>query len=182
MADGQFYNDLKEPFIAADIASVTLATTDKALYPAASFPVLGARYFDRVGKKLQINLFGRVTTALTPGNGTFDIYWGTGADANGTILASGPTNALTASQTNVAWMAQLIVTCRATGSSGALLVTGFAMFNEAVAAAHHLIPAATPAQVTVDLTANNVISVQFKRSGSTVETMQVHDLEVIALN
>jgi hypothetical protein len=31
----------------------------------------------------------------------------------------------------------------------------------------------------VDLTAANIISVQFKRSGSTAETMQVHDMEVV---
>lgn len=180
--DGAFYNDLKEPHIAADQTSVTLATTDKALYPASAFPVLGSRYFDRVGKKIAINLFGRITTAATPGNGTFDVYWGTGADANGTIVASGPTNALTASQANMSWCLQLVVTCRVTGASGALLVAGFALFNEAVAAPHQLVPATAPAQVTVDLTAASILSVQFKRSGSTAETMQVHDIEVIALN
>jgi hypothetical protein len=33
-----------------------------------------------------------------------------------------------------------------------------------------------------DLTAASIISVQFKRSGSTVETMQIHNMQVIALN
>jgi hypothetical protein len=45
-----------------------------------------------------------------------------------------------------------------------------------------MIPASAPAQVTVDLSAANIVSVQFKRSGSTVETMQVHDMTVLALN
>jgi NADH/NAD ratio-sensing transcriptional regulator Rex len=43
-----------------------------------------------------------------------------------------------------------------------------------------MIPASANADVSVDLSpsANNIISVQFKRSGSTVETMTVQDLEV----
>jgi hypothetical protein len=45
-----------------------------------------------------------------------------------------------------------------------------------------LIPASVPAAVTVDLTANNVISPQFLRSGSTAETLQVHDVSYEALN
>jgi len=185
--DGAFYLDTREPFVAADVAAVTLAATAKALYPVGAFPVLGAGYFNRVGKKVRIRLFGRITTVLTPGNGSFDVYWGTGADANGTILASSGTLALSASQTNVSWMAEFDITCRKINdaSNGALLVTGEAKFNVGVLAstlAPMLIPATAAAQVTVDLTAANVISVQFKRSGSTAETMQVHDMSVIALN
>jgi hypothetical protein len=46
-----------------------------------------------------------------------------------------------------------------------------------------MLPASAPAvSGAVDLTAANIISVQFLRSGSTAETMQVHDMEVIALN
>lgn len=94
--DGVFYNDLREPFIAADISPVTLLTTDLALYPASNFPVLGGQYFARIGKKMRIRLFGKITTAATPGNGTFDIYYGTGAAANGVLLASSAAFALTA--------------------------------------------------------------------------------------
>jgi hypothetical protein len=183
--DTPFYNDLRPPFIMTDISSVTLATTDKALYPFSNFPPLGANYW-WVGKKIKIRLFGRITTAATPGNGTFDIYWGTGADANGTILASSGTVALSASQTNVSWQAEIYVHCRSIGSSGTLFVTGIAHFNVGVIASTLqplMIPASAPAvSSAIDLTAANIISVQFKRSGSTAETMQVHDIEVIALN
>lgn len=186
MADGLFYNDLREPFIGTDIASVTLSTTDKALYPASNFPVLGGQYFARIGKALRIRLFGRITTAATPGNGTFDVYYGTGADANGTILASSAALALTASQTNLSWMAEIDVHCRSIGSTGTLFCTGYAKFNNAVLAntlQPMLIPASAPAvSGSIDLTAANIISVQFKRSGSTAETMQVHNMQVIALN
>lgn len=186
MADGPFYHDTRGPFVAADVAAVTLAATAKALYPAASFPALGAGYFNQfVGKKLRIKMFGRITTAVTPGNGSFDIYFGTGADANGTILASSAALALTASQTNLSWKAEFDITVRALGAAGALLCVGEAKFNVGVLAstlAPMLVPASAPVQVAADLTSANIISVQFKRSGSTVETMQVHDMTVEPLN
>lgn len=186
MSDGLFYNDLREPFIGADIASVTLATTAKALYPPSNFPVLGGQYFARIGKKLRIRLFGRITTAATPGNGSFDIYYGTGADANGVVLASSGALALTASQTNLSWAVEVFVHCRSIGSAGTLFCTGKANFNVAVLAstlAPMLIPASAPVvSAACDLTLANIISCQFKRSGSTAETMQVHDMEVVAMN
>lgn len=185
MADGIFYNDLREPFVAADITAVTLAATQKALYPAASFPVLGAGYFNRIGKKLRIRLFGRITTVLTPGNLTLGTFWGTGADANGTSLGTSAAIALVASQTNLSWWWEVDVTCRAVGTSGALLLTGFFYANPAVIASTAqpvMVPASAAAQVTVDTTAANIISLQALRSGSTAETMQVHDMSVLALN
>lgn len=182
--DGAFYNDLREPFIGADIAAVTLSTTDKALYPASNFPVLGGQYWARIGKKLRIRAFGKITTAATPGNLTFDIYYGTGADANGTILVSSAAQTLIASQTNLSWWLDLYIHCRSIGSAGTLFAEGNAFFNKAVIAAGTFLLPASAAVVSgsVDLTAANIISVQAKRSGSTAETMTVQDLEVIALN
>lgn len=186
MADGLFYHDTREPFVTVAPGPVTLATTDKALYTASQFPTLGGQYWARPGKKIQIRLFGQITTGTTPGNGTFDIYYGTGADANGTILASSGTLALSASQTNLSWTLEVVVSCRTTGSAGTLFCTGRAMFNNAVLAntlQPMLIPASAPvASAGVDLTAANIISVQFKRSGSTAETMQVLEMEVVSLN
>jgi hypothetical protein len=181
--DGSFYNDTREPFISTDLTAVTLAATAKALYTASAFPVLGGQYFARPGKKLKIRLFGRMTTGATPGNGSFNVYYGSGADANGVLLMTGTAVALTASQTNVSWTCEVYVHCRTTGSAGTLFCTGWAMFNEGVLAQHVLLPATAPAvSGACDLTAANIISVQFLRSGSTAETMQVHDMEVIALN
>jgi hypothetical protein len=186
MADGLFYNDLREPFIGVDITAVTLAATNKALYPASNFPLLGGQYFARVGKKLRIRVFGRITTALTPGNLTLGLLYGTGADANGVVLASSAAIALIASQTNLSWQAEFFVHCRSIGSAGTLFVTGSAKFNPAVIASTAqpiLIPASAPAvSGACDLTAALIISLQALRSGSTAETMQVHDLEVTAMN
>jgi hypothetical protein len=186
MADGLFYTDTREPFVSVAPAAVTLAATDKALYTASQFPVLGGQYWGRPGKKVRIRLFGQMTTGATPGNGTFDIYYGSGADANGTILASSGTLALVANATNLSWMLDIVITCRTTGSAGTLFCTGLATLNVGLllsTAAPMLIPASAPvASAAVDLTAANILSVQFKRSGSTAETMQVLEMEVSALN
>lgn len=183
MSDGLFYNDLREPFIAADIPAVTLATTAKALYPASNFPVLGGQYFARIGKKLKIRCFGKLTNDGTAGNGNFAIYYGTGGDANGVLLASSTAVALTVSQTNLSWMCEVYVSCRSIGSAGTLFVDGWAIFNEALLVAHQMIPAGTAVvSGACDLTSALIISVQYLRSGAGVYTMAVQDMEVIALN
>jgi hypothetical protein len=185
MADGLFYVDSRMPYIVSDPASVTLAATDSALIPVGSLPVLGSNYFGFVGKAVRCTMYGRITTAVTPGNGTFDIYWGNGTSANGTIILSSAAFALTASQTNITWELQFIVRCRAIGTAGTVMSVGMANFNPAVVASTLqtiMLPATAPAAVTIDTTLANFISPQFKRSGSTAETMQVHEFLFEALN
>ena len=187
MADnGQFFNDLREPHITTDVAAVTLAATYKALYPAAAFPVLGAGYFARPGKKLRIRVFGRMTTAATPGNLELAVLYGTGADNNGVNICASAAVALVASGTNLSWEAEFFVHCRSIGATGTLFGTGSAKFPVGLilsTAQPILIPASAPAvSGACDLTSALILSVQARRSGSTAETMQVHDLEVTALN
>lgn len=184
---GVFYNDLRVPHLSADGASVTLASTYKALLPAASLPVLGANFFDRVGKRVLIRIGGRITTAATPGNVQFGILYGTGADANGVTVAQTGAVALVASQTNMTWLAQLEIHCRAVGSSGTLLGLGMMNTNVALIASTNqplMIPATAPAaSASVDLTSSSLIlSPQMLRSGSTAETCTVHDFDFIVLN
>lgn len=185
MFDGPFWQDTREPFFVLNLAAITLSTTAKALYAVKDFPPLGPNYFNRYGKRLGIYMSGAITTAVTPGNGSFDVYWGSGADANGTIIASSAALALTASQTNLTWWLELMIRCTLPGAAGSLEVSGRWGANPAVLAGSlqpATIPASAAAPVTVDLTANNIISVQFKRSGSTVETMDVRDLLIGSLN
>jgi len=182
--DGQFFCDLRAPFIIADVPAVTLAATNKALYPIANLPAMGKDYW-WAGKKVKIRAFGRITTGATPGNLTLALLYGTGADANGVSLAASAAQTLVASQTNISWESELTIHCRTPGATGGLFVTGKATFESAVIAARvFLIPASAPVvSGAVDLTvAGNVLSLQALRSGSTAETMQVHDFEVIALN
>jgi hypothetical protein len=183
--DGPFFVDTRAPHISADVPSVTLATTNKALVPIANLPILGANYFGWIGKAMRHRLFGRITTGATPGNGQFNLYWGSGADATGTIIGSSAALALTATQSNLSIEFEYIVRCRALGATGALFVTGEMRANVGVLAGSlqpALIPASVPAAVTVDLTAANVLSPQFLRSGSTAEAIQIHDVVVEALN
>lgn len=189
MADnGQFFNDLREPHITTDVASVTLATTYKALYPAANFPVLGGQYFARPGKKMRIRLFGRMTTVATPGNFQLAVYYGTGGDANGVKLAETTAAALVANGTNLSWEADLFVHCRSIGATGTLFATGHArlalgLMLSTVQGSGLLLPGSAPVvSGSCDLTAALILSVQALRSGNTAETMQVHDMEVTSLN
>jgi hypothetical protein len=187
--DGAYYWDTRLPFISGptQIAAVTLAATAKALYTAGAFPVLGANYFGFPGKKLRIRMAGRVTTAATPGNGSFNVLYGTGADANGTLLMTGGPVALTASQTSISWWGEWAIYCATIGATGTLFCMGIAHFGVTVIASTLqpiMMPANTPAvSGAVDLTSGTLIpSIQYLRSGSTAETMQVHDLEVVAVN
>jgi len=184
--NGPFYLDSLPPFLISDIASVTLSTTNKALYPAASHPNLGGQFFGYAGKGLRIKMFGRMTTQGTPGNLQFALYWGTGADANGTILASSTATALVINGTNLSWCAEFDIVCRTVGATGTVFVTGWTEFHVGLVAsttAPILVPASVPAaSPSIDLTANNVVSVQANRSGSTGETMQLHNLWFHALN
>lgn len=186
MADGLFYIDTREPFITVPPAAVTLATTAKALYTTSQFPALGSNYFARVGKKLRIRLFGQMTTGATPGNGSFNVYYGSGVDATGVLLMTGAPVALTAAGTNLSWSLDIVVTCITTGSAGTLKCSGYSHFNIGLLTST-LQPIMLPASALVasgacDLTAANIISVQYLRSGSTAETMQVLEMEVAALN
>jgi hypothetical protein len=183
--DKIFFNYYRSPEVAADFSAVTLAATHKALVPAASLPVLDAYYFIRTGKRLTIKLFGKITTAATPGNLTMALFFGTGADANGVNVVASAAQTLIASQTNISWMAEISVHCRSLGAAGTLFAVGRATFGTAViAAGTFLIPAsAAVASAAVDLTATGLIlSPQALRSGSTAETMTVQDMEVIAQN
>lgn len=189
MADNaNYFVDSRLPFITGDISAVTLSSTDKALIPAANIPVLGTNYFGFIGKAIRIRLFGRMTTAATPGNGTFSLYYGTGADANGTVICASAAIVLTASMTSSSWELDLIVRARTLGATGTLFGTGaFNLLNSVTttaAASEYMVPAtAGAASGSVDLTsATLILSPQFKRSGSTAETMQVHDVSYEALN
>lgn len=187
MADGLYYNDVRAPFLTSDpsIAPVSLSTTNKALYTASNFPVLGGQYWVP-GKKMKIRLFGRMTTAATPGNFQWAVYYGSGADANGTIIQSSTAQALQINQTAKDWCAEFNITCRTGGSTGTLFCTGWSLFNVGLilsTAQPILIPDNTAAvSGSLDLTSANIISVQANRSGSTAETMTIHDMDVIAMN
>lgn len=182
-SDGPFYRDSRpQAFIIADEAAVTLAATDK-LMTAGARTALVANYLT-IGKRLKVEYFGRFTTALTPGNIGAEIYYGT-TDAGGTLLASSGAVALTASKTNITFRAEAYLSVRAIGASGSVIAFGQFSSDPAGALLTNnflLVPASAAAAVTVDTTAAQGFNMQIKRSGSTVETLQIHDMLFEALN
>lgn len=185
MADGLFYVDTREPHLVTDVAAVTMAATAKALYPAAIFPTLGGGYFSRPGKAIKISLWMKMVLGATPGNFSFNLHWGTGADANGTLICvAGTPVALTASVTKCGY-AEFIIRCLTTGAAGTLQATGIAWFDHLIIA-NTLQPIMVPtagaaASAALDLTAANIVSVQVLQSG-TAGTIQVQQMQVEALN
>lgn len=182
--DGQFYNDLLKPFIITPVTAVTLATTNKALYPVANIPSMGKDYW-YAGKAVRIRAFGQMTTGATPGNLTMALLYGTGADNVGVSIVASAALTLVASQTNLSWTVDVTTRCISIGSAGTLFGTGSFQVNTAlIAAGQALLPASAPAvSAACDLTvASDVLSLQALRSGSTAETMQIVDMQVIALN
>ena len=186
MADGLFYLDTREPHMVLDIPAVTMTTTAKALYPPAAFPVLGGQYFNRPGKAIKISLWMKVAVTTSPGNFSFNIHWGTGADANGTLICTAGTPvALNASVTKCMY-AEFTIRCLTTGTAGTLQATGWCIPDGALITAGAIAPIMVPmagaaASASLDLTASNIVSVQALQSG-TAGTIQVQSMLVEALN
>lgn len=184
MSDGLFYQDLREPHFVTNLAPVTLAATATAIYTAASFPVLGGQYFNRPGKALKISLSMLLTMPATPGNFSFNLHWGTGASANGTLICAAGTPVALTNATKRGY-AEFIIRCLTTGTAGTLQANGVAWFDPGVIASTlqpMMIPTAgAAASGSLDLTAANIVSIQPLQSG-TAGTITVEELKVTALN
>jgi hypothetical protein len=178
--NASYFRDHKPPFMIAAQSAITLAATDKLLYPG-SLTAFPANYL-WAGKGLMLTVYGTITTAATPGNLNIEFYYGT-TDAGGTLLASSAALTLIASQTTIPFRIEAYLRCRSTGPTGSVLAWGQAFIGAAVVAAGGgLIPASAPAPVTIDTTQASGFNVQFKRSGSTAETATVQDLLFEAVN
>lgn len=183
MADGLFYLDTREPHFVSNLSAVTMTTTAKAMYAAANFPTLGGGYFSRPGKAIKISVGMLFTLPATPGNLSFNVLWGTGADANGTVLLTG-TPAAATNATKRSYL-EVIVRCITTGTSGSLEASGWAIHDIGLIASANSImmmpTGAAAAAVTADTTAANIVSIQPLQSG-TAGTVTVDTLLVEALN
>ena len=181
----QNYHETIDPPVTADEAAVTLAATYSALIPAARYN-LGTQFFNKIGRRLRIRAFGKITTAVTPGNGQMGILFGTGAPNTGVNVVQTVAFALTASQTNLSWEAEFYIHARTLGATGTLFGTGRVLFNNAVVATTlqplFAPPSAAVVSAAVDLTGVSIPSLQFLRSGSTVETMAVQDYDISPMN
>lgn len=182
-ADDKFYRDSRaSAYIIADETAVSLAATDK-LITAGARTALPGNYFYPT-KRVKVEYFMRFTTVLTPGNVGIEIYYGS-TDAGGTLLASSGAVALVASKTAITCRAEAYGHCRLLGATGSLFAMGQFTSDPVgalISGNMMMIPANTPVAVTVDTTAAQGFNMQVKRSGSTAEAIQVHDMLFEALN
>jgi hypothetical protein len=191
----QNYHETRNPYKqTADYGAITLSTTSLSILPIASVLVgsalqFPAGYWD-LGKKIRVRMFCKVTTVLTPGNFTFEIRYDTAAtptDAGGTILVTSAATAFTASKTNLPLEIDFSIEARAMiGTAAPLFAKGKVLSDGAGALITApgnpiFLPASAPAAVNVDTTKASTIHIDVKRSGSTAETIAVHDFQVDAL-
>lgn len=194
------YHETRDPYFqSGDFGAVSPITTSISMVPILRVPATAlafpAGYWGKPGRRWWIRMFGRITTAATPGNFTFEIrhQTGTPTDAGGTILATSAATAATASKTAISWFLEAVVESRGDASTfvptasplfayGCLWVDSIALlWSAANANGPLMIPANTPAAVNVDTTLAGTIHIDAKRSGSTAEAITVHDLAVNAM-
>ena len=139
----------------ADGTAVANTTTETIIFPNVTIP---ANYMSD-GRLLRITASGKLSTTATP-TITFALRWG---GVSGTLLAT--TEAITngSGVTNVNWSLNCRVQTRVNGSSGSLLVMGDVMVNtgasSTVSSVFGVSGFDAPAAVTVDLTADTLLSI-----------------------
>lgn len=194
--EGGNYHETRDPITqTSDYATITLAATAKSIMSiTADLPGSPLQHdkqgYWKIGKKWHVRVFGKFTTAATPGNLTCEIRHQTGAavsDAGGTILATSGAVALGASKTNASWFFDFTIESRAQiGTAAGLFAKGWLLTDPttglwASTVNPIFVPTAAAAAVNVDTTLAGYINVQMKRSGSTVETVTVQDVQVNAI-
>jgi hypothetical protein len=178
--DGPFYVDTRPPHNMAAFPSVTLTGVNQALIPAGAYPKLGQNYFGYVGKAVRLTFWGILNTGATPGNIGMQLMWGPGTSNVGTTINNWINCSGQANYVNQDFEYQAILRCRALGTSGSLIMLGhylqctwgFGLFPNG----------GVPAATTLDLTQDYVPNLQASRSGSTSESIQIHDFLFEALN
>lgn len=194
MAESINYTDARQPFLdvetsPGDFPAVTMAATSKQIVNAALYAATGGAAYWWQGKKLSVVAMGKMTTGGTPGNLTIEIRLAT-ADAGGTILAASAATAQASNKTDISWMLEAYVICRALGAStnGKLFAWGRFTYDGAgglfttTSQNPLLLPASAGAEVGVDLTAASGISLQMKNSGANANTLTVQDYLFQPLN
>jgi hypothetical protein len=134
-------------------------------------------------------MFGQATTGATPGNLTIELRAqnGTVTDAGGTILATSGAVAMGANKTNASWYMEFTIEARAQiGTAAAMMAKGWFMTDPTTALIAStvnpiFIPTTGPATTNIDTTLSQTINVQWKRSGSTAETVTVVDYQIDVL-
>jgi hypothetical protein len=110
-----------ETLISAQVdgSALTAAAAASCLPPAAKF-TLPANFFSAIGKQLLVKATGRISNAVTtPGTARYDVRLG------GTVVADSlAMNLNIVAKTSVNWVLELVLTCRAIGTSANLMMGG----------------------------------------------------------
>jgi hypothetical protein len=111
--------NLRQKALFTGTASVTVtATGDTTLMPAGQGSVTIPEDFFTAGKTVRFKARGYLSTGVAPGNVTLNFKLG------GVTVASTGAVAAVGSLTNLAWDAEVEVTCRTTGAGGTVFVQG----------------------------------------------------------
>lgn len=144
-------------------------TVEALLFPNVTIPA----NFMQDGRAIRLTIFGQFSNIVTtPGTVVFKVRWGGVA---GTILAQTAAIQLNAvAQTNQMLSIDAILQTRSNGSTGTVMATGLNLLGVEGTVAPHFMGsagAATPAAVTVDLTADTALSVTavFSLTGNSVQ-------------
>lgn len=170
----------------ADGTAIASTTTETIIFPNITLP--GNLLAD--GRVLRLKAYGRHGTTGTP-TLTFALRWG---GVSGTILAQSGAITCGSGVTAAPWELELMLVVRANGSSGSVFVMGHVIcWDDAVGstgsatnapciAAMTSAGAATPAAVTVDLTAETALALTADwsaNSASNTLTGHMEFLEVL---
>lgn len=171
----------------ADGTAIANSTTETIIFPNITIP---ANYMQD-GRMLRVRAFGRHGTTGTP-TLTFRLRWG---GVSGTVLAASGAVTCGSAVTAAMWGIELYVQTRSNGSTGTLFVVGEVTVGEDAAstvgsatnaAGHDFLGSAgvaTPAAVTVDLTADTALSLTATWSAASASnTLTGHLYSVESLN
>lgn len=171
----------------ADGSALANSTTETIAFPDVVIP--GELMKDY--KILRLTAFGRLSTTGTP-TLTFRVRWG---GVGGSLLCASGAMVTGSGVTAAMWMVQVLIFTRVNGASGSLFATGFARIGEDAtstvgsatnAGAHDLMGSAgvaAPAAVTVDLSANALLSLTAQWSAASASnTLTGHNYLLEELN
>ena len=171
----------------SDGPALTAAARALALPQQAVF-TLPANFFQFVGQQLLVKASGRISSLITtPGTARFDVAFGSNvvADSQAILLDT------VAAHTNVGWHLEMLMTCRAVGSSANLMFDGTWTCEDILG-----VPASAPKGVlsamlpwnaapavgaNFDSTATQQVGLYFTQTVAT-GSLTVHQYSLIALN
>lgn len=110
----------------SDGAAITAAAATTLLPAHAKF-TLAPNFFQRLGQKLKVRASGRISSVITtPGTARFDVRFGATVVFDGLAILLDSV----AAHTNVGWVLDLTLTCRALGSAANLIGQGHWMCED----------------------------------------------------